>query len=106
MIRLGDFSKLLATKIQTKVAQMICNFLGNVEKPHSYVKTAADIFGLLLETFGLLFTTTSGHTVCDRLKLKTVIWSKNWPNSRDLAILGFIRTRRARLDVQMRRSTA
>ena len=102
MIRLGDFSKLLATKIQTKVAQMICNFLGNVEKPHSYVKTAADIFGLLLETFGLLFTTT----VCDRLKLKTVIWSKNWPNSRDLAILGSFRTRRARLDVQMRRSTA
>jgi len=36
---LGDFRKFLATKFIAKEAQMIGNFLGNFEKPHSYVKT-------------------------------------------------------------------
>ena len=34
--RLGNFWKFLATIFVTKVAQMIWNFLGNVEKPYSY----------------------------------------------------------------------
>ena len=39
--RLGDFfEKKLATKFLVKEAQMIGNFLGSFEKPHSYVKTA------------------------------------------------------------------
>ena len=38
--RLGDFWKFLVTKFLAKVAQIIGNFLGNFEKPHSYVKTA------------------------------------------------------------------
>ena len=32
--RLGDFWKFLAKRILTKVAQMIGNFQGNLEKPH------------------------------------------------------------------------
>ena len=39
---------------------MIGNFLGNVEKPDSYIKTAVATFWA---TFGLLFT-PSGHTAC------------------------------------------
>ena len=50
------------TKVLTKVAQMISKVLGNFEKPHSYVKTAVHTFRQLWETFGLLFTPTSGHT--------------------------------------------
>ena len=41
---------------------MIVNFLGDDEKPDSYVKQLLLLFGQLLETFGLLFTPTSGHT--------------------------------------------
>ena len=61
--QIGRFFKVLGDKISNKSSRNDWQLLGNVEKPHSYVKTAADIFGLLLETFGLLFTTTSGHTV-------------------------------------------
>ena len=42
--RLGDFWKFLATKILAKEAQMIGNFLGYLEKPYSYVKTALATF--------------------------------------------------------------
>ena len=35
--RLGDFRKFLVTKFLTKVAQIICNFLGYFEKPHYHV---------------------------------------------------------------------
>ena len=38
--RLDDFWKFFAKKILAKEAQMIVNFLGYFEKPHSYVKTA------------------------------------------------------------------
>ena len=49
--RLGDFCKFLATKFLAKVAQMIGNFLGNFEKPHSYVKTAvAIVWGNIWDT--------------------------------------------------------
>ena len=41
---------------------MIGNFWGNFEKPYSYVKTDVASFWATLETFGLLFTPTSGHT--------------------------------------------
>ena len=41
----------LATKFLAKVAQMIGNFLGNFEKPHSYVKTAvAIVWGNIWDT--------------------------------------------------------
>ena len=43
--RLGDFWKFLATKFLAKEAQMIGNFLGYFEKPHSYAKTALATFG-------------------------------------------------------------
>ena len=54
--------KVLGVKISTKRAKMIGNFWGIFEKPHSQVKTAVATFGATLETFGLLFTPTSGHT--------------------------------------------
>ena len=38
--RLGDFQKFLMTKFLTKVSHIISNFLGHLEKPNSYVKTA------------------------------------------------------------------
>ena len=38
------FWKFLATKILAKEAQIIGNFLGYLEKPHSYVKTALATF--------------------------------------------------------------
>ena len=62
---IGRFLKFLTTKFQAKEAQMIGNFLGYFEKPHSYVKTALATF---LATFGKNWTTfspTSGHTGAD-----------------------------------------
>ena len=59
--RLGDFWKFLVA-IFKKVAQIISNFLGYFEKPHSYVKTAVATSWVILETIGLLFKPTSGHT--------------------------------------------
>ena len=45
---------------------MIGSFLGIVEKPHFYIKTAVATFwetiGQILEIIGLLFTPTSGLT--------------------------------------------
>ena len=43
--RLGDFLKFLSTKYLAKVAQMIGNFLGYFEKPHSDVKLHCILFG-------------------------------------------------------------
>ena len=42
--RLDDFWKLSATKFLAKEAQMIGNFLGYFEKPHSYVKNYIGYF--------------------------------------------------------------
>ena len=39
--RLGDFEKVLGNKISSKKVQIIGNFLGYFEKPHSCVKTAS-----------------------------------------------------------------
>ena len=44
---------------------MIGNFLGNFENRHSNAKTAVATFRQLLETFGLFFNPTSGHTAAD-----------------------------------------
>ena len=50
--RLGDFCKFLATKFIVKEAQLIDNFLGYFEKPHSYVKLNRLTFGQLLRNLG------------------------------------------------------
>ena len=61
--RLGDFCKFLATKFIVKEAQLIDNFLGYFEKPHSYAKTAlATFWATFGEKIGLLFTPSSGYT--------------------------------------------
>ena len=50
--RLGDFWKFFTTKFLAKEAQIIGNFLGYFEKPHSYVKTALASLGQLFEKLG------------------------------------------------------
>ena len=65
MTRLDYF---LATKFLAKEAQMIGNFLGYFEKPHSYVKTALATFCATFGKIGLLFTHTSGHTASGQSK--------------------------------------
>ena len=60
--QIGRFLKFLVTKFLTKVAQIISNFLGFFEQPHSYVKTDVATSWVFSETFGLLVTSTSGHT--------------------------------------------
>ena len=52
--QIGRFLKVLDNKILTKVAQIISNFLGCFEKPHSYVKTAV---GTSWVTFGDIWAT-------------------------------------------------
>ena len=42
--QIGRFLKFLTTKFQAKEAQMIGNFLGYFEKPHSYVKKCIGYF--------------------------------------------------------------
>ena len=49
--RFGNFLKFSPTK----VAQMIGNFLGNVEKPHCYVKTAVATFGATFANIWAMF---------------------------------------------------
>ena len=44
--------KVLCKKISCKKAQIIGNFLGYFEKPHSYVKTALASLGQLFEKLG------------------------------------------------------
>jgi len=60
--QIGRFLKFFATKFVAKGARMICNILGNFEKPHSCVKLFRLLYRQLLEKIGLLFTPTSGHT--------------------------------------------
>ena len=64
--RLGDFWNSLVTNCITKVTQMFGDFLGSFEKHCKKVKLVRLLLGQLLETLGLLFITTSGHTDCDR----------------------------------------
>ena len=49
--RLGDLLIISETKKSAKVAQMIGNFLGYFEKPHSYVSIAASYFWGKLGSF-------------------------------------------------------
>ena len=59
--RLGDFLKFLATILFTKVTQKMFTF-GLLWQRSINVKTTVDIFRQLVETFGQLFTPTTGHT--------------------------------------------
>ena len=59
--RLGDFRKLLATNFLAKEAQMIGNFLGYFEKPHSYFKTALATFGVTFVKTWPIFSQSYGH---------------------------------------------
>ena len=59
--RLGDFLKTLGDNLFYKIALKIANFLGYFVNVHSYVKTIVATFLGIIETFGLLFTPTSGH---------------------------------------------
>ena len=62
--RLGDFWKFLATKFVTKVVQIIGNnLLGLFIKNWLLCKNCCGYLWVNLETFGPLFTPTSGHTV-------------------------------------------
>ena len=42
--KIGQFLKFFATKFLAKEAQMMANFLGNFEKPHSYEKNCIGYF--------------------------------------------------------------
>ena len=69
--QIGRVLKFLETTFLAKEAQMIGNFLGYFEKPHSYVKTALATFWA---TFGKNWTTfspTSGHTGADLEEAQT-----------------------------------
>ena len=54
--------KILGDKNSNKNGQKDVQLLGYFVKPHSYVKTVLATIWAFLETFGLLFTATSGHT--------------------------------------------
>ena len=63
-VQIGPFLKILSDNFLTKVAQKIANFFGYYVKPRTYVKTFVATLWAFLETFGLLFSPTSGHTKC------------------------------------------
>ena len=63
--QIGRLWKVLGNKKPSKEAQMIGNFLGSFEKPHSHVKLHRLLFGQLFENIGLHFNSTSGHTAID-----------------------------------------
>ena len=60
MTSLGDFQKLLITNFLSKVAQMYGDFFGKSENYN--FKQQCLLFGQLLEKFGLIFVSVSGHT--------------------------------------------
>ena len=59
------FLKLHGDKITKKSKKNDWQFLGNVDKPHCYVKNAVATFWKTFGNNGLLFTPTSGHTAGD-----------------------------------------
>ena len=74
--RLGDFWKFLATKFLAKKPNE-WQLFGDFEKPHSYEKLHWLLFRQLLEKIGLLFTSTSGHTLSLTSHTKSLVfWSK------------------------------
>ena len=62
MTRLGDFLNFLMLNFLTKVAQMYIDFLGCFKRVHFMYKLLYLLFGHLLEHFGLLYISASGHT--------------------------------------------
>ena len=56
--QIGQFFKVLGNKIASKRGQMIGNFLGYFEKPHSYAKTA---LGTFWATFGKNWATFNSN---------------------------------------------
>ena len=50
------------TYFSTKVAQILDDFLGFLERHNFYGKTAMDTFGQFLDEFEILFISRSGHT--------------------------------------------
>ena len=74
--RLGDFFKVLGTKISSKEAQTIGNFLGYFEKPHSDVKTA-------LASYWATFGEKNWATFYSN------IWS-HWPLNNDTIVVWII----------------
>ena len=59
--RLGDFFNFLATNCISKVAPIFGDFLDSCEAIAFNDKLAMLHFGQLLEKFGLLFISASGH---------------------------------------------
>ena len=59
---IGQFLKFSAIKFRSKVAQIISNFLGYFEKPHSYIKTAVATSRVTFGNILVAFAPTSGHT--------------------------------------------
>ena len=69
--QIGRVLKFLETTFLAKEAQMIGNFLGYFEKPHSYVKTALATFLATLGKNWASFSPTSGHTGGDLEEAQT-----------------------------------
>ena len=65
--RLGDFFNFLATNCISKVAPIFGDFLDSCEAIAFNDKLAMLHFGQLLEKFGLLFISASGHIGTDVL---------------------------------------
>ena len=69
--RFDNFWKLLVTKYLAKVAQIISNFKGYFEKPHSFVKTNVATswvtFGNIWATY---YSNIWSHCVCRRQSWK------------------------------------
>ena len=61
--QIGRFLKLLVKKLFTNVTENLVT-VGAVFKTSFYVKTTEATFGQLLQTFGLLFIPSFGHTDC------------------------------------------
>ena len=60
--RLGDFIKFFATYFLTKVAQIISNFSGYIEKLHSYVTIAKATSWVTFGNIWGTFYSNTGHT--------------------------------------------
>ena len=66
--QIGRFLKLLPPKFLSKEAQNDWQLLDNFDKVPLMLKLLGQLFGQLLENFGLLFNLTSGHTDHEWLK--------------------------------------
>ena len=92
--QMGDFLKLSVTNLLTKVGQIFPQFWGYFEKNYILVKKRLWLrFGQLLEVFGLLFISTSGHTAAvsqkgtERLRLTLRHGKTFWIEKRGIEIV-------------------